>query len=343
MSVRNPRKSMNRRYQPTDGSNGGSLRLAALVVVLLGNLFAGCTPVTPRPPLPPELDFPAAYRVESAGLVEIDDIDLPGGARLDYLVYPSGRVVVSRFDAWIADLDIVVKFLWWETNRERLRCNGIGNVDPIVGRLSGTRIDFAANSATFEALSFDRRNSLGECPGLARKADATNNGPFAVTHDPETDTFEMTAAFRAEYEGNTVPLAFRVVGRFLNRPPTASIGVAPPGTPWQAVAAGCPINEQGLAVLRANRPEGLVLDLVSMSFDDDSRASERFNLKFPRGDISTEQWAHSTGGKYAYLGEGRLLGPVLFRTGMRHALMLTVTDRTGAKARQICRFDVVAS
>ena len=134
------------------------------------------------------------------------------------------------------------------------------------------------------------------------------------------------------------------MGGFLNRPPVASIGIAAPGTPWQAIEAGCPVNEQGLAVVRANRPEGLVLDLRSLSYDEDSRASERLsNLKFPRGDISSEQWGHSTGGKYAYLGEGRLLGPVLFRTGMRHSLLLTVTDRTGAKARQVCRFEVTGA
>jgi len=33
---------------------------------------------------------------------------------------------------------------------------------------------------------------------------------------------------------------------------------------------------------------------------------------------------------------------VLFGSGMRHALLLTVTDRTGAKARQLCVFEVSA-
>ena len=168
-------------------AGGRSERFGPVVIVvslLFVSLLFGCTPTTPRPPLPPELDFPAAYRVESVGLVEIDDIDLPGKARLDYLVYPSGRVVITRFVAWVGDLDIVVKFLWWETDRERLRCNSISNVDPIVGRLTGTRVDFDANAATFDGLSFDGRDSSGDCPGLARQVDAMNNGPFTVTHDP---------------------------------------------------------------------------------------------------------------------------------------------------------------
>jgi hypothetical protein len=326
---------------------GGSAKVAAaLAALLVALVVGGCPPtpppVPPAPPLPPELDFPAAYRVQGSGTVAIDDITLPSTLRMDYLVYPSGRVVVSHLEAWIGDLDIVVKFLWWETDRERLRCNQISNVDPIVGRLTGDRIDFATGSSSFEGLSFDQRDSTGECPGLARQVAVTNDGPFSLIHDPAGDRSELTASFSATYDGNTVPLAFRLTGRFLNRPPVAAIGVAPPGTPWQMITEGCPTGPQGESLIPPNHPDGLVLDLRSFSYDVDSRASERFNQKFPRGDISTEQWGHATGGKYAYLGEGRLLGPVLFGSGMRHALLLTVTDRTGAKARQLCVFEVSA-
>ncbi len=330
---------------PASRPAAGSAKPAAVLVALIvAIVVGGCPPSTPPtpppPPVPPILDFPAAFRVQGSGTVDIGDITLPGNVRMDYLVYPSGRVVVSQLDAWIGDLDIVVTFLWWETDRERLRCNRISNVDPIVGRLTGDRIDFASASSSFVGLSFDQRDSAGDCPGLARQVEVTNDGPFSLIHDPDRRRSELTASFTATYAGNTVPLAFRLTGRFLNRPPVAAIGVGPPGTPWQRIEGGCPTGPQGKLVLAPNHADGLVLDLRSFSYDDDSRASERFDIKFPRGDISTEQWGHSTGGKYAYLGEGRLLGPVLFRTGMRHALLLTVTDRTGAKARQVCVFQV---
>ena len=318
-----------------------NIRLCRGHSALAAVLFSiACTPTST---LPPELDFPAAYRIQSSGSVDLDGTLLPGGAQMDYLVYPSGRVVVSKFDAWISDLDIVVNFLWWETNRERLRCNRIVARDPIVGSLSGTNVDFRPSSASFLGYSHDMRDSAGNCPGLAREVDATNDGPFRFLHEPNRDRFQFRAGFTAVYDGNRVPLRLELDGNFLNRPPTAVIATGAPGVRWQDMRPGCPVGPQGLASIPANSPDGLVLNLRSMSSDIDDRESARFNSEFSRADISTEQWGHSTGGKYAFLSEGRLIGPVLFRTGLSHALLLTVTDRTGAKARDLCRFEVVAA
>ncbi len=321
----------------------------ALYLCLLGLALgvAGCPPTTvppSAPPLPPELDFPAAYRVQAAGQVQVDTIELPGTATMDYLVYPSGRVVVTHLDVRVPDLDIVVYFLWWETDRERLRCNRMHLTEPVVASLVGDRIDFAVGSAAMRGVSFFERSPSGDCSGRHRRLEVSNDGVFSVLHDPDMPKWEMRAAFTATFDGNSVPLDFRLDGRFLNRPPMASMGVAEAGTTsWELIGEGCPVAQEE-SKIPPNRPEGLVLDLRSFSYDNDSRESEtRFQVKFPRGDISTEQWAKSSGGKYEYLGEGRLLGPVLFEAGKAHSLMLTVTDRTGAKARQICQFEVSPS
>ena len=60
-----------------------------------------------------------------------------------------------------------------------------------------------------------------------------------------------------------------------------------------------------------------------------------------RVDLSFEQWARTRDGAFSFLGEGRDVGPVLFETGKEHQLLLWVTDRRGAEARKLCRFEVL--
>ena len=66
-------------------------------------------------------------------------------------------------------------------------------------------------------------------------------------------------------------------------------------------------------------------------------------VKRRRTDISFEQWSRSrANASFEFLGEGRQIEPVLFESDRDHALVLTVTDRTGSRARKICEFHVTS-
>lgn len=298
---------------------------------MLAVLAMGCPSPTAVSP-PAGRGLAEQYKVRATGSIRLDDIRVPGRAWLDYLVYPDGRVTVTAMRANIPDLDIVTRFLFFETDRERLRCTEFSNTTAVDGRLmSGGVLVFPASAASLTGLSYTDREAGGGCTGSVRLITATNDRAFSLEHDPAHDRFRFRGAFVTSYHDKTFDLRIDMEGSYVNRPPEARIGVGGPDLDPDLIQGGCPpLTGINPPTAEANDPEGLRLSLLSVSTDPDGG--------WRRSDIEREQWAHSTGGPYEFLGEGRLIGPVLFELGLQHRLELTVSDRLGARGRDVCGF-----
>lgn len=271
--------------------------------------------------------------------MRIDDLGLPGRVLVDYLVYPDGTVAMSNLHAWLRDVDIVTHFLFWETDRERLRCTELSNRQVLVGRFDAAAAElvFPTSAARLSGLSFAARAPDRSCPGRARRITAENNAALRIVHDPAGDRFTLDTRLSARYDGNDLDLRIAVEGRFLNRPPVPVIGVGAPGLDPDLIQGGCPpivgTNPPGAA---PNDPRGLLLRLVSSSGDPDG--------DWQSSDIIREEWSHSagtTGAPFRLIGRGRVAGPYLFESDMEHWLMLTTWDRSGASSRDLCQFRVL--
>jgi hypothetical protein len=291
---------------------------------------------------------PRAFRVQADGELRVNDLRVPGRLRMDYLVHPDGAVVVTDLTAWIRDVDIVTRFLFWETDRERLRCTKLSNTTVIAGRLeAGGRLVLAADAVDLSGVSFAERAADGTCPGAARQVTARNNADITAVHDPAANRFTLDGSFRGRYGGEDLAIRIAMLGTFLNRPPEALLGVfemparvADTGgfpSELDLPQGGCPplhgVNPPGAV---ANAPEGLRLHLISLSSDPDGRGRRG------RGDIARDVWSLSTdGGAFRSLGTSQIVGPVLFELHRDHVLALTTSDHARAADRMVCRFRVI--
>lgn len=305
----------------------------AVLAAALLPLGAACS----SPPISPAASpsgLPAYFRVEASGEIRLDDIRVPGRAWLDYLVQPDGSVTITALRATMRDLDIVTRFLFFDTDRERLRCTEFSNVGPIAGRLAaGGTIAVPSGAASLTGRSFAERAAGGGCTGLARQISAVNDRPLTVDHDPGRDRFRFSGSFTTTHRDRSFDVAIEMAGSYVNRPPIARIGVGGPGLDPELIQAGCPpLAGVNPPAADANDPAGLRLNLVSVSSDPDG--------SWGRSSIEREQWAHSTGGPFHFLGEGRVIGPVLFELDRDHRLELTVSDHLGARSRHSCQFRV---
>ncbi len=300
---------------------------------------AGCGPTAPSGWTAATLTLPKAYRAQGDGTVQLGDLRLPGRVRVDYLVYPDGSVAMGNLHTWLQDVDIVTRFLFIETSRERLRCTEFSNQQVVEGRLdsSGLELVFPAAAARLSGLSFETRGSDRSCTGPARVITAENNAELRIEHDPASDRFALSTRLTASYDGNDIAVRIDVEGEFLNRPPEPEIGVGGPTIDPDLIQGGCPpvlaTNPPGAA---PNDPRGLLLNLASSSFDPDG--------DWRRSDIIREEWSHSSGApgaKFRLIGRGRVAGPYLFESDREHWLMLTAWDRTGASYRDLCQFRVL--
>jgi hypothetical protein len=318
--------------------------------MIVAAVLAGAPGCAPRraPAGPEPLALPQAFRVEADGVLRVNDLRLPGRLRMDYLVYPGGAVVVSDLTAWIRDVDIVTHFLFWETDRERLRCTKLSNRAPMVGRLeAGGRLVLPPGAVDLTGVSFAARGPDRSCPGRARQVTARNESDVVATHDPVGGRFAMDGRFRARHEGEDLTLRIAMTGRYINRPPQALLGVFAPD-PAMALVGGVPADfdlpQGGCPPLRgvnppgavANDPAGLRLYLISLSSDPDGRDRRG------RGDVARDVWSLATdGGPFRSLGRTQIVGPVLFALHRDHVLVLTTADHSQATARMVCRFRVI--
>jgi hypothetical protein len=316
-----------------------ALLLAGLVLLRRGD--RPTEPVDPPVPVPPLAKVAQEYWVEADGTVTIDEMVVAGRVRMHYLVHPDGRVVAPALIAWIDDVDLVVSFLWWEVEREPLRCTSFRNLAALEGTLDGEELVIPPG-AELTGVSYLEKHD-GRCEGEARQIVAETTEQIVATHDPAGDRFALATSFEAGEEGQEVTVTIDVEGGYLNRPPVAVLAFAAEGVPLDS--DGCPMDRKkdppSPATVFANTAQGLEVMLHSHSHDPDGVWPGGQVPKGLRVDLAFEQWARTREGAFSFLGEGPDLGPVLFETGREHQLLLWVTDRRGAEARKVCRFRVV--
>jgi len=272
--------------------------------------------------------------------VTLGDMTVPGHLRMNFLVYPDGRVAVPSFVAWMEDLDLAVNLLWWEVDREPLRCTSFRNAGGLEGTLEGSDLVIPAGAAV-SGRSYTKRNSRGRCEGEPRILDVKSPDEIRASHNPESDHFALVATFEPPAdEAQGLAVTLEVEGHYLNRPPVAALEVSGEGV--STALDGCPSTRKGdPPIALANTPQGLEVTLRSLSTDPDGLWPGEDHPKGLRVDLSFEQWSRTRDGGFSFLGAGQEIGPVVFETGREHQLLLWVIDRRGAEARKVCRFQVV--
>ncbi len=331
-----------------------SIAIRALLGLLPAAVaLAGCVPGTPPPPVPPApsevLELTRHYVAETSGIVKLDGQAAPGGARIDYSVAADGGVQLGDLRAWIVDIDLPVEFAGWPVSSEPLRCGRAVLGEPVAGELSDSG-EIAVESGTAElhfGWNTDRKPS-GECGGEERSLTVKNPTPMTLEHDPNGDSFALSATFAVDQDGESFVVELSFAGSYVNRPPMAAVAWQPPsiGPAAAELVDGCPASKAA-----ANTPEGLLIHLVSRASDPDGNVkwgeegdpAEEGDAKYswPRADVRSEMWMRSRLGEAAFLGHGPSVGPELFALGAEHWFSLDVVDRFGSKSRAVCRFSVV--
>ncbi len=286
-------------------------------------------------------NVPQAFIVRGRGIISVDGIqdDFPGGFEMSYLVYPDGRVTISRLVATIGDGNYLVRDRRVLRDiRIELHCSRGANRNPITAMLDPTgKLVIPPGAAMISGVSYPERAEDGSCPGRGDVLtfEATNNAPLQGRHDPMRDEFTLEGRFRAMAAERETDVTITMTGHYVNRPPVAIIGVRGRGLPAILGQGGCPPT-RGVnpPTTEANDPRGLLVTLISASDDPDG--------SFRRSDIRSEQWYHAPGPvPLEFLGFGREIGPVLFEFGPEHRLGLLVTDLAGAISSDGCFFKVV--
>ena len=322
------------------GRSGAGGALLALAVALVS---LGCPAEEPPPPPPPPdaAQLPGRYIAQASGTVGlggggIEEETVDGRLQVAYIVYPDDRVVLTHFAARLDDVDLVVPFLWWEVDREPLRCTALASSRTAVGALeNGDAIVLPAGALELGGVSYTARNDAVTCGGEQRGIRAESPSPASISHDPNENSFAFSGSFAASHQGNEFTVAVELDGDYVNRPPVARLAHALSGAGDDALVEGCPDPKS-----IANTGEGLRLRLVSRSEDPDPHAFVESNLKLPRADLRREDWLRSLEGEFSFVGEGREMAEVVFEPALDHVLVLTVTDQSGSRARKICEFFV---
>ena len=274
--------------------------------------------------------------ISGAGCCE--GINFAGTFEMDYLQDTSGRIEIARLQTSLADMDIVFRFLIFETSRIKIRCGEAHSNRTITGNIDGLgNLTIPSGAASIFGSSLENRSALGECSGTATSLTGTNNAPLRGLLDPAANYAAIAGAFTARVDGNDYSLTLDMTGAYANRPPRARLGVA--GRNLEAFAqGGCPAvmntgNPPEL-VVEANDPAGLKMALRSLSYDPDGA--------WRRADIGMDKWFYARGARpFEFLAEGREYGPMTFNFGLRHRLVLETSDRLGAATTDDCSFRVV--
>lgn len=306
----------------------------------------GCP--APEPPiLGPyvDLDDPAAFRVEATGPIVIGGRAVPGKLRSDFVAQPDGTIRFLTLAVWMEDVDLAITFAGWEVDNEPIRCARLHNARPIKASSQGDSFTIGPGEAEVVGFWFRTRDDAGNCAGDLRHFTITNAQQFAGVHAPQANHFAVGFNFTGTLDGQEISVAMQAFGSYLNRPPVGVIGSGRNWQPLHELVDGCPGSEKGFPPVVPSPTEfGLSWRFRSFSHDPDGEPfAGAGSGKFPRTDIAFEQWAHAMGdGNYVHAGSGPTLGPIVFAAGVEHRLLLTVTDRAGARDRVECHFRVEA-
>ncbi len=329
----------------------GSVALAAFVAVVL----SGCDP--PAPPLTPQTDgnFPQPRRFDTRGSAEvrIENLRLPGTFEMRYFMLPEDRVLITAIDGELEDQVIRRKRIFRDVEIPMF-CNEASLVGSGEGSVTGGgALEFPAGAIDIQGVTFNRRSNADTCPAPdgALALTGRNRSGTSGLHEPAAGRFELASPLALELGDEERRGALTLVGSYVNRPPVARIGSRAEGL-YDFTTGGCPPvrgqsePEPGVFTwpdppkIQGNRPEGLEVVFRSVSTDPDGEGAPTTGNDDPRVDLATEQWAHWSGDEYRRLGRGWELPPALFDKGVLHRVLLTVTDRSGARSQAECRFVV---
>lgn len=284
------------------------------------------------------------YSVRGTGTVTIngagccEGANFPGSFEMYYRQDSTGRIEVTRLQTSLADMDIIFRFLIFETNRIAIRCGEMHNARNVTGNVDAfSNLTIPPGALAVSGSSFEKRNARGECSGESASLTATNNSPIRGVLDPAANYVALAGSFTTRIEDNDYNLTLNMTGTYSNRPPRARFGVT--GRNLEAFAqGGCPaVMSRGNPpemVVEANDPAGLKMSLRSSSYDPDGAWS--------RADVELDKWFYARdAAPLNYIGEGREYGPMTFSFGPRHRLVLETSDRLGAAATDDCSFRVI--
>jgi hypothetical protein len=284
------------------------------------------------------------YSVRGTGTVTIngagccEGVNFPGTFEMDYRQDSGGRIEVTRLQTRLADMDIVFRFLIFETTRFTIRCGEMHNERPITGAVDPfSNLMIPSGAVSISGGSFEKRNERGECFGASTSLAAINNSPIRGVLDPAANRVAIAGAFTTRLEGNDYNLTLDMSGAYANRPPRARLGVT--GRNLEAFAqGGCPASlstgNPPELVVEANDPSGLKMSLRSSSYDPDGA--------WTRADLELDKWFYARdAAPLRFIAEGREYGPMIFDFGPRHRLVLETSDRLGAATTDDCSFRVV--
>ncbi len=270
------------------------------------------------------------------------DTRFTGHFEAAYAVTAAGGVQLTALRMAFDDADVLVHdgFLGLFSARASLRCGAASNASVGNGSLADpTHLKFAPGALALGGVSSEERYADGSCADPTIEFAGTNDVEVQALHDPAGDRFALSGTFASVLAGETFALGLQLDGRFVNRPPQASLALRRLGEPWPQ--GGCPAfwrwnGQLWELVAEANTFDGLKGDVHSFSSDPDVAG-------WAQGDVFAERFfdTRSSTGVRTFLGQGRDVGGLTFEWGPQHSVELLAIDHAGASSAASCTFRVI--
>lgn len=290
------------------------------------------------------------YLVRGTGVATVagarccGDTRFTGRFEAAYEVSSSGAVQMSALRLDFDDADVLVHdgFLGLFSTRASVRCGSAANAFVGLGSLSDpTHLKFPPGALRFDGAAAEARLADGSCVTPTLAFSGVNDVEVQALHDPAAGRFALGASFATLVSGESFTLGLQLDGRFVNRPPQASLALRRLGEPWPQ--GGCPAfwrwnGQLWELVAEGNTPDGLKGDLHSFSSDPDAAG-------WAQGDLAAERFfdTRSTTGVRTFLGQGRDVSSLTFEWGPQHLVELLAIDNAGASSAASCAFRVIDS
>ncbi len=316
---------------------------ARAMLALAGGLAASAASAADAPLAPPR-----QYQVRGTGSASVSGARCCGDTRFTgrfeaaYEIAASGAAQLTALRVALDDADVLVHdgFLGLFSARASVRCASARSAGTGAGVLADpTHLKFAPGALHVAGVSSEERYADGSCADPTIEFSSVNDVEVQALHDPALDRFALSGSFATTIAGESFTLGLQLDGRFVNRPPQASLALRRLGEPWPQ--GGCPAfwrwnGQLWELVAEANTPDGLKGDVHSFSSDPDAAG-------WAQGDLFAERWfdTRSTTGTRVFLGQGREVGNLTFEWGPQHRVELLAIDHAGASSAASCAFRVI--
>lgn len=293
----------------------------------------------------PAFDPPAGFIVRGTGRGTLSgprccgDHAFTGGFEARYSIAASSEIRLERLQADIDDTTVLIDgFLGLFDQRADLRCTRLDSASEGIGWRDGSgRLWFPPGALRLTGASSAKRYEDGTCTEPAVRFDLQNDAWLSAEADPVANRFRLSGTLNGLIDGDPYTLTLDLQGGFANRPPAAALDVLTPLNPQGGCPAWwrwVPATQSWEQVAEANHPGGLRATLRSATSDPDGL--------WARGDVGGERWFDTRdGGTRKPLGDGPVVGPLVFEWGPEHRLELFAHDQQGAAGAAACTFRVV--